>query len=301
MNMHRLVLLRRAAGFTAAGAMSLYLLVKLVWITLELLHGTSDWVLLNAVTVVMALVGGALGLALAQSWGTRSPTWLVLPACWIAGGFLVSMLPFMVAGAVLAPSAPEPADDASMPAWETVLIGVGFAAMAVALVVGLPLFLRERWPHAFTGRIGRDRADARTAWILLPLTALGALWVYWAAGGTAGLDPAAEALWDVNARLLVANSALWAVAGVWSVWTLGRWGSGRGRVWLPMALGFVASGSLFSWGGWKLLWLLLPGMYQPVEHRWVAVTEHGVAIGTGAAVLVVLTRVYRRRASDLIS
>ncbi|MET7334571.1 hypothetical protein [Nonomuraea sp. NPDC005650] len=65
-------------------------------------------------------------------------------------------------------------------------------------------------------------------------------------------------------------------------------------VWLPMAVGFVASGSLFSWGAWKLAWLV-PGAYRPVEVRGVAVAEHCVAMGAGLAVLLALVRVYGRR------
>ncbi|MEU8395394.1 hypothetical protein AB0C28_09395 [Nonomuraea sp. NPDC048892] len=121
---------RRAAGFAAAGAISLYLLVKVVWIALELLRGTADWVLLNAVTVVMAVAGIGLGLAL-------------------------------------------------------------------ALVVGLPLYLRDRWPWAFAGRAG---AGARTRWIMVPPAVLAVLWTYWAAGGTAGLDPSAPPGAGADAR-----------------------------------------------------------------------------------------------------
>ncbi|MFC5826033.1 hypothetical protein [Nonomuraea insulae] len=291
----RLRSLRRAAGIAAAAAMSLYLLVKVIWIALEVAQGSAEWVLLNAVTVVMALAGIGLGLALAQPWGMRLPAWLVLPVGWIAGGFLVSMLPYMAVSSLLVPSVPEPAAESALPAWETVFIGVGFAGMAVALVVGLPLFLRERWPWAFTGRVGGNRASGRTRWILLPVAALAALWAYWAAGGTAGLDPAALSTWDANARLLTANSALGAVCAGWSLWALGRWGSPRTPMWLPMALGFVASGSLFSWGAWKSLWLLLPGTYQPAELRGVALIEHATAVAAGLAILVTLLGVYRRR------
>ncbi|MBE1582510.1 hypothetical protein ACFPOI_25385 [Nonomuraea angiospora] len=284
-----LVLVRRFAGFVAAVAMSLYLLVKVIWIAAEVWQGTAHWVLLNAVTVVMALAGAALGLALAQSWGTRLPDWLVLPLGWVAGGFLVSMIPFMIVGSLVAPSAPEPAA-AATPAWETVLIGVGFAGMAVALVVGLPLFLRERWPRAFAGRVGRERADGRFLWALAPLGALTAAWISWAAGSTYGLLTVV----DAQGRLLMADSALCAAAAGWSLWALGPWGSGRTPVWLPMAVGFVASGSLFSWGAWRLAWLVA-GAYQPVELRGVAVAEHCVAVCAGLAVLLALSQAYGRR------
>ncbi|MEV0391158.1 hypothetical protein [Nonomuraea sp. NPDC050643] len=64
-----------------------------------------------------------------------------------------------------------------------------------------------------------------------------------------------------------------------------------------MTLGFVSSGSLFSWGAWKLSWLLAPGVYPPAEHRWLALIEHATAVGAGLALLVTLVRVHRRRST----
>ncbi|MFB9476400.1 hypothetical protein [Nonomuraea salmonea] len=285
--MRRQITVRRAAGFAAAAAMCPYLLVKVSWIVQELARGTAEWVLLNAVTVVMALAGVGLGLAVAQPWGMRLPGRLVLPVVWVAGGLLVSMLPYVAAAALLVPSAPEPAVE---PSSETALIGVAFTGMAVALVVGLPLYVRERWNRAFTGRVGSDAAGRRTRWLLPPVAALAALWAYWAAGGTAGLAQTP----DLNARLLLANSALGAACAGWSLWALRRRSS---RLWPPMTLGFITSGSLFSWAAWKLAWLLVPGLYQPVEHLWVALVEHVTAMATGLALLAVLVGTYRRRSA----
>ncbi|GAA3204552.1 hypothetical protein GCM10010486_88500 [Nonomuraea roseoviolacea subsp. carminata] len=293
----RRTMLRRVAAFGAAGSMSLYLAVKILWITLEVRQGTADWVMLNLVTVVMALTGITLGLALGQSWGMRLPAWLVLPLAWIGSGFLVSLLPYMLVSAFLKQDAPAPGDGAAMPAWEAVFITVGFAGMAVGLVVALPIYLAERWPHAFAGRAGRPGREAGGAWPLLPAAALAVLWAFWAAGGTAGLNPAALAGWDANGRVLIGDGALCAALAGWSVWALSRPGGPRTPLWLPMAAGFVASGSLFAWGAWKLLWVLLPGAYRPFEYRGVAVAEHAVAIVTGLAVLLTLLREHRRRAS----
>ncbi|MFC9977563.1 hypothetical protein ACFVH6_42355 [Spirillospora sp. NPDC127200] len=70
---------RRFAGYGAASSMSLYLVVKVVWGAAAAFghapddYGTADWAVLNAVTVVMAATGVALGLALAQRWGRRPP------------------------------------------------------------------------------------------------------------------------------------------------------------------------------------------------------------------------------------
>ncbi|KAB8194079.1 hypothetical protein FH608_018020 [Nonomuraea phyllanthi] len=284
--------LRRAAAFAAAGSMALYLLVKIVWVVLEVRDGTTGWVMLNLVTVVMALTGIALGLALGQRWGLRLPGRLVLAAAWLGSGFLVSLLPYMLLSTLLQPG--QGADDAARPAWEGVFITIGFAGMAVGLVVALPLYLAERWPRAFAGRVDPRDAGPGRGWLLVPAAALAVLWSFWAAGGTAGLDLAGAAGWDTNARLLAGNNALCAALACWSGWVLSRGSGRRVPLWLPVSAGFVASGSLFAWGAWKLAWLVLPGVYRPYEYRAVALAEHGLAVVAGVAILLAVLRHYRR-------
>ena len=72
---------RKLAGYGAASTLSLYLVVKVIWVLTALLGNgpkdpatsTADWVTLNIVTVGMSAIGVALGLALAQQWGRQSP------------------------------------------------------------------------------------------------------------------------------------------------------------------------------------------------------------------------------------
>ncbi len=309
----RLVRTRLVAGFAAAGTMFLYLAVKVAWV-IGALAGTVPtafeanvpaWIALNAVTIGMAAFGVALGLALAQPWGMRLPAGLVLLFAWTASGFLVSLLPYSALAAILSAagvgSGGEDGTDtsgASLPAWETALISTGFAGMAIGLVVAAPIYMRERWPRAFTG----TTADVRPAAIRPRLSAFALaaaavptlLWMYWAAGGIAGLNPAARELWVLDSRLLVGTSAVWALLGAWSAWTL----SGRGRrrvpLGLPMTVGFIASGSLFAWNTWRILWALLPITDQePLRTPAVAVAEHGTATAAGIAMLVIIVRAYR--------
>ena len=84
--------------------MGLYLGVKVLWIATTVLLGeepdgwnAGSWITLNAATALMALVGVVVGLALARDWGQRVPAVLVVPPLWLASGFLVTMLPYMVA------------------------------------------------------------------------------------------------------------------------------------------------------------------------------------------------------------
>ncbi|MFG3341704.1 hypothetical protein [Glycomyces sp. NPDC048151] len=296
---------RRVAGFVAAGTMSLYLVVKIVWVIgafigavpQEFGANMPEWIALNVVTIGMAGLGVALGLALAQEWGKRIPAWIVILFAWAASGFLVSLLPYSVLSALLGAagggSGGDPVSE-PFPAWDLAFIGVGFTGMALGLIVAVPVYMRERWPAAFTGRSRDARAasGARLGFALAATAVPVALWTYWAAGGTAGLNPDALDLWNRDSRLLVGTSAAWAVLGAWSVCALGR---GRLPMWLPMTLGFVASGSLFAWNAWRILWLLLPITdLEPLKSPWVAGVEHVLSMAAGLAMMSILLRAYRR-------
>lgn len=295
---HRWTVVRRIAGHGAAACLSLYLLVKVVWVVAGLSGavpsdvGGADWIVLNAVTVVMAAVGVALGLALARDWGRRAPAAPLVFFAWIGAGFLVPMIPYMLLSTLLdAGPTTEPDGGAAMPAWEGAFLAIGFLGMAVGLAVALPVLLRERWPAAFAGRLGggpRTAAGRARAWAVLGMCLLlAAAWTYWAAGGTLGLDPDQRDRMTADARLLLGNSALWALAGAWAA-TTRRPGT---PTWLPMALGFTASGSLFAWSAWKLpLVFLRPGDYAPAEHPAVAVVQHGLGIAAGALLLAALVQ-----------
>lgn len=305
--------------------MSLYLVVKVIWVLTALLGSgpkdpgtsTADWVTLNMVTVGMSAIGVALGLALAQRWGRRIPAQPLIFLAWTGAGFLIPMVPYMVVSAVLSAAGISAGGEDGgmsgggqvMPAWEMVFISVGFAGMAVGLTIALPIYMRERWPDAFVGRLGNDLitvAPARSPRNLCMVRAalavssvLGLLWLYWAIGGTFGLDPAHREM-DLNERLLSGNSGIWAFIGVWSIWVVTtRRHAARLPLWVPMSLAFTASGSLFAWSGWKLsMAVLRPGGYLPLEHPVVTLVQHTFAIGAGIAILAGLVRTYRNRAAN---
>jgi hypothetical protein len=296
----------RLAGYGAATSMALYLVVKVVWVAAALLghrpddFGTSGWVALNTVTVVMAVTGIALGLALAQPWGRRLPAVPVVFFSWVGSGFLVPMLPYALLSGVLGAfgadsggGGSDSGDSASIPQWETVFLTVGFTGMAAGLAVAVPVYLRERWPRAFTGWVG-DRPGRPSPVVVVAgaaACALGLLWSYWALGGTIGLDPAHRDHWDLNGRLLNGSSALWALLGAWSVGALTRGRPARLPRWIPMALAFAASGSLFAWSAWKLPMVILrPGGFITAEYMPVAVVEHLVGILVGAVLMAAVLR-----------
>jgi hypothetical protein len=295
---------RRVGGYAAALSMSLYLVVKLVWVAAALLgygpddFGTAAWVLLNIVTVVMAVTGIALGLALAQGWGRRLPAVPVIFLSWVGAGFLVPMLPYSVIRGVLGFLGVDlGGGDGSAPAprGEAVLLTIGFAGMAVGLAVALPIYLRERWPRAFLGYVGDGSARSSTSVTVAMVVAagLGLLWFHWALGGALGLDPARHG--DLNGRLLSASSGLWVLLGAWSVWALTRCRPVRLRRWIPMTLAFAASGSLFAWSGWKLPMVIMrPSGFVTAEYTMVAVAQHALSIGVGLIFMAAVLRVARR-------
>ncbi|MFJ6483657.1 MULTISPECIES: hypothetical protein [unclassified Streptomyces] len=305
----------RRAAYGAALALLPYLLIKVSWVVGSLMgllpvgsgFGKAEWVVLNTVTIGMAAIGIALALALVRPWGMRIPGALVAFCAWVGSGFLVSILPFGVLGALLdtggdAPgggggSPGDPADPA-MPVWEGVLVQFGFVGMGLGLTLAVPAYLRRRWPDAFTGRVGEG---PRTA---LPRAAVvgavvGLLWLYWAAGGTAGLAHPVER--NADWYVLGAVSGFWALAASAAVGMIARARPARLPRWLPLVFGWVGSGSLFAWSGWKVPITLYLAWAEPVgarppENLAVAVTLHACAVVAGATMLRTLVRPRSRAA-----
>ncbi|MEV5571140.1 hypothetical protein AB0L06_13915 [Spirillospora sp. NPDC052269] len=301
-------MVRRWAGFGAAGTLSLYLLVKVLWVAIalgsgrSLMEGTSTgaWVALNTLTVGMAAVGIGLGLALACEWGMRLPAAPVLLFAWLAGGLLIATVPFSLLGSLFSGGGGDggASDDGGGSSWELRLIMVGFTGMAVGVAVALPIYLRERWPDALTGRVGALRA-ARAPYAVMAATALiAALDLYWAAGGGLGTNPDNRDGLEAAARSLLIGDASWALAGAASAWAL----AGHGRrlpLWLPVAVAFVASGSLVGWGLWRMPFAVLrPGDFEPYQLPLVSVAVNVLSVAAGVALAVHLGRAVRRRADQ---
>lgn len=259
--MERWAQVGRFAGYGAALAVSPYLLIKVAWVVGSLLglapigegFNLAGWVLLNTATIGMAGIGIALALALVRPWGMRIPGFLVAFCAWTGAGFLVSILPYAVLSTVLdagrGAAADSGSDDPSMPGWEGALIQFGFIGMGTGLALAVPAYLRRRWPEAFARQIGDGAPTVRT-WAAAVAAIVGLVWAYWAAGGTLGIARPAER--DINWYLLTSVGALWALTGAAASWTLAR----RSPTWVPhrllLALGWLGSGSLFAWSGWKL-------------------------------------------------
>jgi len=330
----RLAALRRHAGHGAALAMTPYLLIKVRWVVGALLglapHDSdltlTEWVVLNTVTIAMAATGIALALALARPWGARLPAPPLLALAWIGSGLLVPMIPYMLVSTVvdaLSPATAGPPGEAAggagavMPAWEGALIEVSFAGMGLGLAVALPLYLRQRWPHMFRGRLAPGVPDPSPAGapggaangprtsrprrlVVLAVSAavvVALLNIAWVAGDALGLtQPEAH---NLDGRLLAGNTALWALTGAWGAWSLAGNRPPRCPVWLPVTLVWVTSGLLVAWNCWRLPVVALlaadPGSRPWLEQPGALAAQAGLSIVAGGAMVATLLRFHRYR------
>ncbi|MFJ4568568.1 hypothetical protein ACIP4U_33970 [Streptomyces caelestis] len=298
----------RLAAYGAALSLTPYLLIKVGWVAGSLLgllpvgagFSLAEWVVLNAATIAMAGIGIVVALALVRPWGMRLPGMPLIFCAWVGTGFLVPVLPYAVLTALFGTDGggSEGSEDGpSMPEWEAALVQAGFVGMGLGLAVALPAHLRRRWPNAFAGRVGDDGGGSSRVppWTAVVGAAIALVWLYWAAGGTAGITrPAGR---DIGWHLLGGVLGLWALLASAAYWSLvsGR-PAGLPR-WVPAALGWLGSGSLFASSGWKLPLTVYVALTRPSDAVWpenLAVTTvlHLAAVGVGA---MILNGVVRRR------
>lgn len=182
-----------------------------------------------------------------------------------------------------------------MPDWEAALVQIGFVGMGLGLAIALPTYLRRRWPDAFAGRLGDGAKGSPRAlpWMAVVGAAVGLIWLYWAVGGTAGVAHHGER--DVAWHVLSGVFGLWAFVASAATWAAVRGRPARVPRWGPMVLGWLGSGSLFAWSGWKLPFTLYLAVAQPAhaalpESLALAAVLHLAAVGAGAAMLRALVR-----------
>ena len=287
-----------------------YLLIKISWVAGALLgllphdegFTLGGWVALNVATIAMAATGIALAVALARPWGRRVPAAPLLTVAWVGAGLLVPMLPYLALTSLMDDGATaDGASGPTMPAWESALITASFAGLGLGLAVAVPLYLRDRWPAAFRGRLGPLPAatPGGTATVAVAATAAsGLLTLSWAAGATLGLaHPETRA---AGWYLLTGTTAGWALAGAAALWMLAHRRPARLPVWVPVAVAWTASGMLAAWSAWKLPLLAAlaanPGLTADPwpEHLAVAAVQYVVGVVAGVTGLLALRAAVRR-------
>ncbi|KES03448.1 hypothetical protein BU52_30485 [Streptomyces toyocaensis] len=268
----RLTRFRRIGGLGAAIAVTPYLLIKIVWtfgffIPTEEMGG-ADWRAINAATAFLAAVGIVLAMAFSRPWGERLPAWLVALPVWVGTGLLVPML---LLAPVLGPAAMNRDQDAGSPdfwIYEQILVMISLVGVGVGLPVALAGYARARWPEALRGplRCAEPVGGTRQLQVTLArLVAVGCVLlacvkVFWAAGGTLGLDADELDRRDLWWHMLSLSTAAWALAGAWGILVLTAHRGSR-RFLPPMAAAWVSSGMLFAYSVYNLL--TLTDMQQP--------------------------------------
>lgn len=286
-----------------------YLVIKIAWtfgLFLPAAHmGEPSWRVINAVTVVVALIGIGLAFAFAMPWGERLPTWLVALPIWIGTGLLVPML---ILAPVLGPAAMSRDQDAGAAdvwVYEQVLVMVSLVGAGIGLPLALTGYVRARWPEALGGPLavesvpGHSRQLQRT---LAGIVAVGCILLaavkgYWAAGGTLGLNPEALGHRDLWWHVLSLSTSAWALAGAWGLLSLvnARW---SGTFVVPMVTTWVASGMLFSYSLYAALSGTRPDSPPVPEHDLpqVLTTQAGTVLGVLMALTLLLVLQDRRYA-----
>jgi hypothetical protein len=301
--------MRKIGGYGAAIALTPYLLIKIAWTFGIFLPnesmGDPEWRAINATTAVLALVGILLAMAFSRPWGERLPAWLVIPPVWVGTGLLV---PMVVLAPVLGPAAvvrDEAAGAAAPWAYEQIFVIASLVGVGLGLPTALAGYAKARWPEALGGPIDCGELPGHTRQLQVPLARivavgcviLGLTKVYWALGGTIGIDLVRLDDRDLWWHLLTMSTGVWSLAGAWGILVLT---SRRGfrRFLPPMMAGWVSSGMLFSY---NLFFAMRADSQASPEYPLARVlsTEAGIVLGVLMALIILLVLHDRRRVSWL--
>lgn len=302
----RWIKMRRICGYGAAIAVMPYLLIKLAWtfgyfIPTEQM-GDVSWRAINAATAVLAAIGILLAMAFTRPWGERLPAWLIAFPVWVGTGLLVPML---VLAPVLGPAAmtrDQEAGAADVWMYEQFFVMVSLVGIGICLPLAFAGYAKTRWPEAFGDSIDYSGLPGNT-WVLQHTLSrlvgagcilLGTIKVFWAVGGTLGMDPARLDDRDVWWHLLTFSTGAWSISGAWGLLVLT---SRRGpqRFLYPMALTWISSGMLFSYNLFSAI--RTDSQFSP-EYPLLRMltTEAGVILGVMMLMIILFVLHDRRQA-----
>ncbi|WP_036660989.1 hypothetical protein MHI43_17240 [Paenibacillus sp. FSL H8-0457] len=297
--------LRRKCGYGAAISVLPYLLIKIAWtlgffIPTEQM-GDVSWRAINAATVVLAMIGILLALAFSMPWGERLPAWLVAIPIWMGTGLLVPML---LLAPVLGPAAmtrDKEAGAADVWVYEQFFVMISLVGVGICLPLALAGYARTRWPEAFGTFFDYRDLPGNTLKLQQTLAKfvgvgcilLGTIKVFWAAGGTFGIDPARVDERDVWWHLLTFSTGAWSFAGAWGARVLTS-DNGSRRFLPPMATVWISSGMLFSYNLFSAI--RTDSQFSP-EYPLLRVltTEAGMILGIIMVMIILLVLHDRRR------
>ncbi|MFY0784194.1 hypothetical protein AB1K18_28700 [Peribacillus simplex] len=300
---------RRFWGYGAAIAVMPYLLIKIAW-TFGLFMpteqmGDPSWRTANAVTMVLAAVGILLALAFSMTWGERLPAWLVALPVWVGTGLLIPML---LLAPVLGPAAmkhDQQAGAANVWVYEQIFVMVSLVGVGICLPFALAGYAKARWPEAFADPIDIELLAGNSQKLHITLARLvaagcillGFIKLFWAVGGTIGINPAMLDNRDLWWHLLSLSTGVWAFAGAWGLLVLTT-RRGSKRFFPPMAAAWISSGMLFSYNLFNRLSATRPDAQPALEYplAYVLTTELGSVLGVMMGIIILMVLHDRRRA-----
>ena len=179
-----------------------------------------------------------------------------------------------------------------------------FVGYALCLVAAVPGYVLRRWPalRADPSGSGDDRRGAivrhgAPPWLAGSAVVPGAVWLWWAAGGSTWLSR--PDLVDGQGRLLRLVLGAWALVGAAAAQSVASGRAGRGT----LAALWVASGSMVSWSTWvsALTWVARAAGRDDLvvvpERPLVGLLLNAVAVVAGCAGLLLLRDSTRARAA----
>ncbi|RSS33515.1 DUF3995 domain-containing protein [Streptomyces sp. WAC07061] len=259
---------RRVLRAVALAATVPYLTLKAAWLAGShigipegsvLLEGGIPVTVANAVTLAMDATVIVLVLALTRPWGRRLPGWLLVVPAYVATGLLTPIalgFPAQALVKAVGLGAGEAAKAGHAPfleSWVFVVVYTGFIAQGTALAGLFVSHARERWGGRRLGAPGQ-RLPSPTGVVAgaaaLAGTVLGAAYVYWAFGGSAGLPDQRVAAYSAETGVVSGAYAVCAFAAAAGALLLARGGARPAR-W-PLALTWTGSATMLAWGAFML-------------------------------------------------
>jgi hypothetical protein len=257
------------AGYGSIASALPYLALKIVWLTGGTLGAWDSSVMrdrsmiaLNAVTAGMDLIAIGLALAFTHRWGLCMPAWLLLPPMWVASGLLATFVvgvPIFLIDAFLSAGLPR-VTRGPVQAWVYLVVYTEFIGLGIGLMAAFFLYARRRWaavlePSARALQYGalhgvqKVLANAMAA----AASVLAIVCLAWAFGATVGLPAGVAARRTIISALMNGIDAvlmLGAAAGI--LMMVHRVGA-RVPFWVQVATTWLGAGSMFGWGGWRLI------------------------------------------------
>ncbi|MET8750559.1 hypothetical protein ABZW32_10770 [Streptomyces sp. NPDC004667] len=302
---------RRILVGAAVAATLPYLSLKAAWVAGSHLGIPEGSILLkpglfftaaNAMTLAMDACVILLVLLLTRPWGMRVPSWLLTVPVFVATGLLTPIVlgfPSQLLVKALGMGADERVRAASKPfleSWVFVVVYSGFIIQAVALAGLFVPYARKRWGGLWQGAAGR-RLPSPTGVVAgaaaVCAAAVGAVYLYWAFGGSAGLSAQQAAVYSAETGVVSAADAVCAFGAAAGALLLARGGTGRAD--LRLALAWIGAGATFSWGAWMLLSAVGPQLDSGDGPTLAATLTYAGQMITGLLSAGVLIRFLRSR------